>query len=221
MRATPRTPRSCDGPRGSLSMRPLGLAGQRALQARLARLCRSHRSPSDRRTTGVSPHHTMTCTDVGGRVADGAGSSVAAEWSDRARTVALQPLPGWCGCVYKPGWLWPLRMAKRASRERREEAKGRARRHRDIAFAHRARNDPCDECGQDGLVFLALAGPAVRRLGDSAPRWPAGSPAQWQRPRMWICVGPRDPATKPSRGWLRVVVRKPRLVLAEIRATWK
>ena len=116
MRATPRTPRSCDGPRGSLSMRPLGLAGQRALQARLARLCRSHRSSSDRRTTGVSPHHTMTCTDVGGRVTDGAGSSVAAEWSDRARTVALQPLPGWCGCVYKPGWLWPLRMAKRVSK---------------------------------------------------------------------------------------------------------
>ena len=116
VRATPRTPRSCDGPRGSLSMRPLGLVSQRALQARLARLCRSHRSPSDRRTTGVSPHHTMTCTDVGGRVTDGAGSSVAAEWSDRARTVTLQPLPGWCGCVYKPGWLWPLRMAKRVSK---------------------------------------------------------------------------------------------------------
>ena len=116
MRATPRTPRSCDGPRGSLSMQPLGLAGQRALQARLARLCRSHRSPSDRRTTGVSPHHTMTCTDFGGRVTDGAGSSVAVEWSDRARTVALQPLSGWCECVYKLGWLWPLRMAKRASK---------------------------------------------------------------------------------------------------------
>ena len=85
-------------------------------QARLARLCRSHRSPSDRRTTGVSPHHTMTCTDVGGRVTDGAGSSVAAEWSDRARAVTLQPLPSWCGCVYKPGWLWPLRMAKRVSK---------------------------------------------------------------------------------------------------------
>ena len=28
---------------------------------------------------------------------------------------------------------------------------------------------------------------------------------------MWICVGPRDPSTKPSRDWLRVVVRKPRL----------
>ena len=113
---TPRTPRSCDGPRGSLSMRPLGLAGQRALQARLARLCRSHRSPSHRRTTGVSPHHTMTCTDVGGRVTDGAGSSVAVEWSDRARAVALRPPPGWCGCVYKLGWLWPLRMAKRLSK---------------------------------------------------------------------------------------------------------
>ena len=116
IRATPRIPRSCDGHRGSLSMRPLGLAGQRALEARLVRLCRSHRSPSHRRTTGVSPHRTMTCTDVGGRFADGAGSSVAAEWSGRARTVALHPLPGWCGCVYKPGWLWPLlRMAKRVS----------------------------------------------------------------------------------------------------------
>ena len=113
---TPRTPRSCDGPRGSLLMRPLGLAGQRSLQARLARLCRSHQPPSDRRTTGVSPHHTMACTDVGGRVTDSAGSSVAVEWSDRAGTVALQPLPGWCGFVYKPKWLWPLRMAKRVSK---------------------------------------------------------------------------------------------------------
>jgi len=95
----------------------LGLADQCALKARLARcLYRSYQSPSDRRTTGVSSHHTMTCTDVGGRVTDGAGSSVAVEWSDRARTVALQPLSGWCGCVYKPGWLWPLRMAKRVSK---------------------------------------------------------------------------------------------------------
>ena len=77
---------------------------------------RLHRSPSDRRTTGVSPHHTMTCTDVGGRVTDGAGSSVAGEWSDRARPVTLQPPSGWCECVYKPWWLWPLRMAKRASK---------------------------------------------------------------------------------------------------------
>ena len=69
---------------------------------------------------------------------------------------------------------------------------------------------PCDQCGQGGLVFLALAGPAVRRLGYSARSWPAGRRltgpvAEWQRPPMWICVGPRDPATKPSRGCIRVV----------------
>ena len=170
----PRTPRSCDGPCGSLSMRPLGLAGQRALQARLARLWHSHRPSSDRRTTGVSPHHTMTCTDVGGRVTVGAGSSMAVEWSDRARAVALQPPSGWCGCVYTNlGGFGHCEWPSVRVRERREEAKGRARRHRDIAFAHRARNDPCDQCGQGRLVLLALVGPAVRLLGDSAPRWPA------------------------------------------------
>ena len=42
-----------------------------------ARLCRSRRTSSDRRTTGVSPHHTMACGDVGGRVTDGADSPVA------------------------------------------------------------------------------------------------------------------------------------------------
>ena len=83
-----------------------------------------------------------------------------------------------------------------------------ARRHQEIAFAHRARNDPCDQFGQGGLVFLALVGPAVRLLGDLAPRWPAGSPAQWQRPRMWICVGPRDPPHlhKPGLGSVVVVL---------------
>ena len=205
MRSDPTPPRSCDGPRGSLSMRPLGLAGQRSLQARLARLCRSHRSPSDRSRTGVSPHHTMTCIDVGGRVTDGAGSSVAAEWSDRARAVWLfnnRHRAGAVACTNLGGFghcEWPSVQV----RERREEATGRAQRHRDIAFAHRARNDPCDPCGQGGLVFLACAGPAVRRLGDSAPRWPAGSPAQWQRPRMRGCVMWRDRTTEPSRGRLR------------------
>ena len=31
---------------------------------------------------------------------------------------------------------------------------------------------------------------------------------------MWICVGLRDPSTKPSRGWLRVGVSKPNFILA-------
>jgi hypothetical protein len=44
-------------------------------------LPRSRRSPGDWRT-GVSPHHTMACGDVGGRVTDCEGSSVAVEWPD-------------------------------------------------------------------------------------------------------------------------------------------
>ena len=148
-------------------------------------------------------HHAGT--DVGGRVTDGADSSVAAKWSDRAKTVTFRPLPGWCGCVYKPGWLWPLRMAKRVSKR---ATRGGERQSTEPP-GHRIRAPRPERSVRSvwtrRLVFLALAGPAVRRLGDSAPRWPAGSPAQWQRPRMWICVGPRDPATKPSRGCLRVV----------------
>ena len=149
MRATPRTPQSCDGPLGSLPMRPLGLAGQRALQARLARLCCSHRSSSDRKTTGVSPHHTMTCTDVGGRVTDGAGSSVAAEWLDRARTVTLRPLPGWCGCVHKPGWLWPLHMARRVSKR----ATRGGERQSTEAPGHRIRAPRPEHTPVRGVVF--------------------------------------------------------------------
>ena len=101
-------------------------------------------------------------------------------------------------------------------RERREEAKGRARRHRDIAFADRARNSPCNRRGQGGLGFLALAGRAVRRLGDSAPRWPAGSPAQWQRlaeaPDVDLHRTARSLHQAKGRGWLRVGVSKPKFI---------
>ena len=214
VRATPRTPRSCDGPRGSLSMRPLGLAGQRPLQARLARLCRSHRSPSDRRRPGVSPHHTITCTDAGGRVTDGAGSFVAAEGPDRARAVALRPRPGWCGCVYKPGWLWPLRMAKRASKsamrggERQStEAPGHRTRARQkpggvrrMAERAASRASPCAErrethkqgrhrwhsaSSQGNCVSLSCSSPASSYLSEELT-CPKGNPAE---KRFLLCRG--------------------------------
>ena len=130
---------------------------------------------------------------------------VRVQWVRRTRTRSRVR-------VYRP--------RRTRTRQLKEEAKGGARRWcRDTAFTWCAWESPRSQCGQGELVFLALAGRAVRRLGDSAPRWPAGSPAQWQRPRMWICVGPRDPDTKPSRGRLWVGVRKPRLVLSEYRAT--
>ena len=67
----------------------------------------------------------------------------------------------------------------RVRRERREEAKGRARRHRDIAFAHRARNGPCDQCEQGGLVSWRLrarriAGSVTRRRGGALAHQPSG-----------------------------------------------
>ena len=178
MRATPRTPQSCDGPRGSLSMRPLGLAGQRALQARLARLCRSHRPPSDRRTIGVSPHHTRTCTDVGGgRVTDGACSSVAAEWPDRARTVTLQPLSGWCGCVHRPGWFWPLRMAKRVSKRATRGGERQSAEHGGTGALH-SRTAPgtirAISVDKAGLFFWRLW---ARRFVCSVTRRRGGPPA--------------------------------------------
>ena len=145
---------------------PLGLAGQRPLQARFARLCRrSHRSSSDRRRTGVSPHHTMACTDVGGRVTDGAGSSVAVEWSDRARAVTLQPLPGWCCCVYKPGWLWPLQMAKRVSGR---ATRGGERRNKAVS-GHRIRGARLERSLTSAWTRWArLSG--ARALGGSSAR---------------------------------------------------
>ena len=122
----------------------------------------------------------MTCNDVGWRVTDSAGSSVAAEWSDRARTMALQPLLGWCGCVYKPGWLWPLRMAERLSKRATREGERKSTE----ALGHHIRAPRPERFMRSMSVWTrracfpgACAGPAVRRLGDSAPRWPAGSPA--------------------------------------------
>ena len=81
-------------------------------------------------------HHTMTCGDVGGRVAGGACSSLAAEWPDpEGRDGAPIPEPGGCACAFKTGWLWALQtMAKREQIGRRDEVKGRTQRRMAIAF---------------------------------------------------------------------------------------
>ena len=69
-----------------------------------SRFCRSRRSPGDWRT-GVSTHHTMASSDVGGRVTDGACSSLAVEWPDPERAVAIRSQSDCCACVHGTGWL--------------------------------------------------------------------------------------------------------------------
>ena len=53
---------------------------------------------------------------------------------------------------------------------------------------------------------MALACSAARRLGESAPRWPSGSPPQWHRPRMRGCVRTRlgGRIAKPRWRWVRI-----------------
>ena len=84
--------------------------------------------------------------------------------------------------------------------------KGGTRRCRDTAFTWCVWESPRSQCGQGGSVLLALACSAARRLGESAPRWPAGSPAQWQRPQMRGrgCVRTRGRIAKPRWRWVRI-----------------
>ena len=67
-------------------------------------------------------------------------------------------------------------------RERREEAKDGARKHRDIALVHHARNSPCDRRERGGFVFLALA--AQGYLPPDAVAYVR----YWGRPVSWWSV---------------------------------
>ena len=60
--------------------------------------------------------------------------------------------------------------------------------------------NPWGRCGRGGLDFLALVHSAARQLGGSAACRAVSSPAQWQRPRKWICARAPHRATKPSWG---------------------
>ena len=67
-------------------------------------------------------------------------------------------------------------------------------------FAGCVSNCPWGRCGRGGLDFLALVHSAARQLGGSAACRAVSSPAQWQRPRKWICARAPHRATKPSGG---------------------
>ena len=148
----------------------------------------------------------MACSDVGGRVTDGADSPAAARSSDRAKAIALQLLPGWRRLRLKT-WValatnfeWAGVVSGRAMRggERRNTAAS-GNRIRAVRLESGIWNGHWVRCGRGGLVFLALARSAARRrLGGSAARRLVGSPAQWERPRNRSHVAARDRTTKPS-----------------------
>ena len=64
-----------------------GLNNQKLLMKEIRRLRKSNKKDVKKARGAL--------TRVGGRVADGADSPAAVGWSDRARAVALKPLPGW------------------------------------------------------------------------------------------------------------------------------
>ena len=83
-------------------------------------------------------------------------------------------------------WMALMATANGQAREEESDERRRKAEHGGTGTSH-SRTAPgtirAISVDKAGLVFLALAGPAVRRLGDSAPRWPAVSPAQWQYPK--------------------------------------
>ena len=145
------------------------------------RLSRSRRSPGDWRT-GVSPHHKMVCSDVGGRVTDCAGSSVAVEWPDPegedgapipVRRLRLN-LRNWV-------WLWPLQMAKRVQSGRPEEIKGGTQRRMAMAFRWVRLERPLCSAWTRRVRFpgvRALCGSSARRLGGLMGRQLTGPVAE-------------------------------------------
>ena len=176
-------------------MEPLGLAGRHGAQV-VARV--------NRRVTGeqVCPHHTMACSgvDVGGIVTDGADSPAAVGPSDRAKAVALQPLPGW----------WRLRLntwvaLATANGQAREWAGDERRRKKAEHGGIRTPHSWCalgtvlgigmDEVGSFfwcsrarrlvGLVTWRLGGPSAHRPGGRDP----GTGVTSQR-----AIGPQNPA---------------------------
>ena len=192
----------------------------RRLSLRLSRSLRSSRFSR----TGVSQHHTMAGGDVRGDSHGRLGPAhsdrvVGSRESDGSQNGA--GLVAVASANLCPVWHWPLRMARYV----REWATRGGERRNAAAYDKGISLGVCRtvlgvSVNDAGSIFWCAR---ARRLVYSAAqraRRAVSSLAQWQRPRMWIYVAAPHPPTKPSRGCLRVVVRKPRLVLAEFRATW-
>ena len=120
----------------------------------------------------------------------------------------------------------PLQMGKRVSERATRGGEGR---NTAVVSGHRIHvvrlGKPSEPVRTRRLRSLGSWRSRARRLVGLVSQRRGGPPAHRPSGRGPGCGFASDrttppPTTKPSRGWLRVVVRKPRLVLAEIRATW-
>mgnify|MGYP000108144741 CR=1 FL=1 len=144
----------------------------------------------------------MACGDVGGRVTDCAGSSVAVEWSDPEGGDGA-PIPARRLRLHLRNWVAVATANGQACAEWATRGDERRKQHGGVWTCHFAgcvSNCPWGRCGRGGLDFLALAHSAARQLGGSAACRAVSSPAQWQRPRKWVCARAPHRATKPSWG---------------------
>ena len=144
--------------------------------------------------------------DVGGRVTDGACSSLAAEWPDPERAVAIRSQSDGCACVHTKlgGSAWPLRMAKRM----REWATSGVERRNTAAYGHAislgafrtALEVGVDEAGSVSWRSCTrrLVDLAARRLGGLSGRQLTGPVAE--APEVDLRSSAASRPTKPSWG---------------------
>ena len=156
--------------------------------------------PGDWRT-GASPRQTMAGGDVGGRATDGVDSPVAVGGRIAQGQWLFNRGRAGFACVNKPGWLWPLRMARHVCERatRGGERRNTAAYDKDISLGV-CRAILGVSVNDAGSIFWCAR---ARRLVYSAAQWArraVSSLAQWQRPRMWIYVAAPHRAIKPSWG---------------------
>ena len=164
----PRHSSGCKRPCCSLIVLSLRLAGRRGPR-RGSRLCRSRRSPGSccrLYRMGSCWYRTMAGGDVRGRVTDGSDSPIAVGWSDRARAMAFQTVPGWLWLRLQT-WV-ALATAKIAKRMRGRATRGGERRNAAVS-GHRIRmarlEPPLGSARTSWAQF-----PGARGLGGSSAR---------------------------------------------------
>ena len=135
-------------------------------------------------------YRTMAGGDVRGRVTDGSGSPIAHGWSDRARTMAFQTVPGWLWLRLQT-WV-ALATANGQARERASDERRRKAERGGVGTPHSSRGVSgtvlgvsVNELGSISWHSRAwrLVSSVIRRLGCPSAIRPSGRRPVISRPR--------------------------------------